>query len=184
MEGHTEEELRDRLNLAPESYRSMFRSLEDLILQVARYDLAAQMQEDDRLLGSAQNAAEEVTVLLLVGVSRLRGYHPQYFAQLQRNYPAVWEIYSTHTQHHTFHKIYEVFNKGVMTGIFRKDLNLELVTKICIAQLNMLLNPSLFPPSRYNPAEVFRSIFLYYTRGICTEQGGKMAEAYFAKISL
>lgn len=173
-----------RLNLSPESFRGLFSNLEDLIMQVARFDLAAQKLEDDRLLGSAQNAAEEVTVLLLMGVSRLQGYHPQYFAQLRRHHPAVWDIYSTHTQNHTFHKIYEVLNKGVLTGIFRKDLNLELVTKIVIAQLNMLLNPNLFPPTRHNLAEVFRSIFLYYTRGICTEQGSKMAEAYFAKISL
>ena len=48
----------------------------------------------------------------------------------------------------------------------------------------MMINPKVFPPEKYDLSEVFRSIYLYYVRGICTETGGKLAEAYFAKSSL
>lgn len=184
VEAHSEQELSDRLNLTPAAFAGMFQSLEGMLQQIARYDLEEQEKEVERLLSSARNAAEEVTILMLTGLSRLKNYHPEYFMQLRRIYPSVWEIYSRHTQHYTYYKVYEVLNKGILSNIFRKDINLELVTKIVIAQLGLLLNPSLFPPSRYNLAEVFRSIYLYYTRGICTEQGAKLAEAYFAKTSI
>ena len=46
----------------------------------------------------------------------------------------------------------------------------------------MLLNPQAFPPDRYNMREVFRSIFLYYIRGICTDEGARIAAEYFARL--
>jgi hypothetical protein len=47
----------------------------------------------------------------------------------------------------------------------------------------MVLNPVVFPPERYNLAEVFRSIYLYYIRGICTDAGARVVEAFFARNS-
>ena len=58
---------------------------------------------------------------------------------------------------------------------------MQLVTEKLIEQLNMLLNPLVFPPDRYNMAEVFRSIFLYYIRGICTDEGSRIAAEHFAR---
>ena len=49
-------------------------------------------------------------------------------------------------------------------------------------QLNLLLNPQVFPPGRFNIAEVFRSIFLYYIRGICTDEGARIAAEHFVRL--
>ena len=49
-------------------------------------------------------------------------------------------------------------------------------------QLNLLLNPPVFPPDRFNMAEVFRSIFLYYIRGICTDEGARITAEHFARL--
>ncbi|GAB2708413.1 hypothetical protein GCM10011495_34710 [Hymenobacter frigidus] len=46
----------------------------------------------------------------------------------------------------------------------------------------MLLNPSVFPPARFNMAEVLRSIFLYYIRGICTDEEARITAEYFAQL--
>ena len=59
---------------------------------------------------------------------------------------------------------------------------LQLVTKILIEQVNMLLDPQIFPPARVNMSAVFRSIFLYYIRGICTDNGARIAAGHFARL--
>ncbi|MBU6119692.1 hypothetical protein [Hymenobacter siberiensis] len=51
-----------------------------------------------------------------------------------------------------------------------------------LEQLNVMLNPQVFPPDRYNMREVFRSIFLYYIRGICTDDGARIAAEHFARL--
>jgi hypothetical protein len=69
-------------------------------------------------------------------------------------------------------------------GYFRKDINLQLVTKIILEQFNLIINPHVFPPDRYDMGEVFRSIYLYYVRGLCTDKGSKLAEEYFSKSNI
>ena len=46
----------------------------------------------------------------------------------------------------------------------------------------MVLNPLVFPPGWFGPAKVFRSIFLYYIRGICTDEGARIAAKHFARL--
>ena len=79
-------------------------------------------------------------------------------------------------------QLQQLLNDGIRSRLFRSDINIQLVTKILMEQLNMLLNPQVFPPDRYNMAEVFRSIFLYYIRGICTDEGARIAAEHFARL--
>ena len=46
----------------------------------------------------------------------------------------------------------------------------------------MLLNPQVFLPERFNIVEVFRSIFLYYIRSICTDKSAQITAEHFARL--
>ena len=50
-----------------------------------------------------------------------------------------------------------------------------------LKQVALMLNPQVFPPDCYNMSKVFRSIFLYYIRGICTDEGARIAAEHFAR---
>jgi hypothetical protein len=101
-----------------------------------------------------------------------------------QRYPEAWQLSMQYVSGNNQHVNSEILNRGIIQGYFRKDINLQLVTKIILEQFFMMINPRVFPPEKYELTEVFRSIYLYYVRGICTETGGKLAEAYFAKSSL
>ena len=79
-------------------------------------------------------------------------------------------------------QLQQLLNDGIRNRLFRFDINIQLVTRILLEQLNMMLNPQVFPPDRFNMAEVFRSIFLYYIRGICTDEGARIAAEHFARL--
>lgn len=66
--------------------------------------------------------------------------------------------------------------------MFRSDINIQLVTIILIQQVNIVLTPGIFPAGSFQVAEIFRSIFLYYIRGLCTDQGARLAAEHFARI--
>ena len=79
-------------------------------------------------------------------------------------------------------QLQQLLNDGIRARLFRSDINIQLVTKILIEQLNLMLNPRIFPAERFSPAEVFRSIFLYYIRGIRTNEGARIAAEHFARL--
>ena len=75
-------------------------------------------------------------------------------------------------------QLQQLLNDEIRNRLFRSDINIQLVTKALMEQINL----PVFPPDRFNMAEVFRSIFLYYIRGICTDERPRIAAEYFARL--
>ena len=75
-------------------------------------------------------------------------------------------------------QLQQLLNDEIRNRLFRSDINIQLVTKALMEQINL----PVFPPDRFNMAEVFRSIFLYYIRGICTDEGARIAAEHFARL--
>lgn len=180
LENISEPNLLNKLDISQATFREIFKDLPDLVNQVMVYDLAVQRHEHAQILGNSPNAVEDIMRLLVHGINQVKKVNPSYYLHLQRYYPQAWQIGLAHLQSYSQPQIHGIINKGVLEGNFRKDINIPLVTKIIMEQLNMLLNPAMFPPDRYNLAEVFRSIFLYYLRGLCTDTGARQAEHFFA----
>ena len=184
IEANTEEDILRKLNIPASVYHELFSSKADMVKQVAIYDIETQKKEQARLLANALNPVEEIMILLQNGISTLKVINPIMISDQQQYYPEAWALTYDYLSNYSHHQNSAILNRGILQGYFRKDINLQLVTKIIMEQFFMIINPALFPPSRYDLAEVFRSTYLYYVRGICTEQGGKMAEEYFTKNNL
>lgn len=181
IERNSEEELIRYLGIQEYEYRGLFSSKSEMVRQVVQYDMQEQEKQDELLLQKASNSVEEIILLLQNGIKELKSVSPAYITDLQQYYPEVWHVCLEHLNTYNYHLNLDVINKGILQGYFRKDINLQLVVKIILEQFNMIINPAVFPPDRYELGEVFRSVYLYYVRGICTEQGGKLAEEYFSR---
>lgn len=184
IEINSEEELIRKLDIRKSTYHELFRSKAEMVKQVTVYNIEKQKAEQRQLLAEAGNPVEEIMILLRNGITQMQVTNPTFIMDLQQHYPESWALTLDYLSNYSQHLNAEIINKGILQGYFRRDINLQLVTKIILEQFFMMINPSVFPPERYNLSEVFRSIYLYYVRGICTELGGKMAEAYFAQNNL
>lgn len=184
IEANKEEDILIKAGIPGSTYQELFFSKAHMVKHVMLYDIEAQKREQAQLLANARNPVEEIMILLQNGISKLKTINPIMISDLQQHYPESWALTYDYLTNYSNHQNSQILNRGILQGYFRKDINLQLVTKIIMEQFFMMINPAVFPPSRYDLAEVFRSIYLYYMRGICTEMGGKMAEEYFAKNNL
>lgn len=184
LDGITAESMIQQLDVSQEAFEGIFTNPEDLVSQVVSFDATLREARHKELLADSQNAVEDLMLLVQDGIRELTDTSPVFYAQLQEHYPAAWEKLQSHLDSYSYPLIAGILNKGVLEGNFRRDINIQLVTKIIMEQVLMLLNPAVFPPERYNLAEVFRSIFLYYMRGLCTDTGSRLAEAFFSRNSL
>ena len=184
LENITEAGMMQRLSISQATFREIFTDMNDMVVQVMTYDAELQVEEHRRLLTNSASAVDDILILLKNGIDNLKKTNPVLFTQLQQDYPKAWANSLEHVNSYSYPKVHSILNKGVLEGNFRQDVNLVLVSKIIFEQLYMMLNPLVFPPDRYNLAEVFRSIYLYYIRGICTNNGAKLAEDFFSRNQL
>ena len=180
IEANSDADLIRKLDIRQSTFHELFPSRDNMVKQVVQYDIVEDQKRQTNLLSKASNPVEEIMLLLQDGIREIKQVNPVYIGDLQR-YPEAWQISMQHVIDNNQHVNAEILNRGILQGYFRKDINLQLVTKIIVEQFFMMINPASFPPAKYDLAEVFRSVYLYYVRGICTDMGGKLAEEYFAK---
>lgn len=183
IEANTEEDIVRKLDIRPSTYHELFADRKDMVMQVVRYDIEQQQRAQAQLLTKASNPVEEIMLLLKDGIKKMKEVNPVYIMDMQ-HYPEAWKFSMDYISENNQQVNAEILNRGIIQGYFRKDINLQLVTKIILEQFMMMINPAVFPPNKYDLAEVFRSIYLYYVRGICTDIGGRLAEEFFAKNNL
>ncbi|MBK0404229.1 TetR/AcrR family transcriptional regulator [Adhaeribacter sp. BT258] len=184
VEANTEPELRSKLDISQATFNELFASKASLVRETVLHDIEKQKKHHLNITQNAHSAIEEILILLQDGIKNIKVTNPAYVTDLQQHYPEVWEIALDHLNTYSYHQIYDILNRGVQAGEFRKDINLQLVTKIMLEMVGLLLNPQTFPPDRYNLSEVYRSIYLYYIRGICTDSGSKVAEKFFSTYNI
>jgi len=178
----TEQKIIEQFNLTEKDFFEHFRDKEDFLRQAVDFDLEGKKKEDADIHQTAGNLIEEIILLFRHYTKQLISINSSYFVQIQHLYPQIWRTYTRHTQMHGYYQFYDLINLGIQQGFFHRSINIEIVTKAMIEQINVMHNTHLFPKHRYNMGEVFRSIFLYYLKGICTEKGSQLADQVFANL--
>lgn len=151
-----------------------------LLRHVLGLDLARQKQDHLRLYQEYPSAVERLFGLIGYSITDLADTGPQYLVDLSQN-TGAWELLQEHLADYSSPQLQQLLNDGIRQGLFRSDINIRLVTIIIVQQLGIVLTPNIFPPM-VSTAEVFRSVFLYYIRGLCTDAGARQAAEHFARM--
>lgn len=163
-------------------FTAQFPTRVEFVHQAMLADLERQKRDHTALYAEFTSAVERLYGLLDLGLRDLSKMPDTFYSELQAGFPESWDAVMDHLTTYSAPQLQQLLNDGIRSKLFRSDINIQLVTKIILEQLNMMLNPQVFPPDRYNMREVFRSIFLYYIRGICTDDGARIAAEHFARL--
>ncbi|WP_192822599.1 TetR/AcrR family transcriptional regulator [Rufibacter sp. LB8] len=177
----TEASILSRVDISSATFNEFFPGgMEDLVMQVVEFDLETRQQDHDALFEGVDSPLERLLLVVQFGLEQLRASVPTVLQEIMEGYPKAWAVYWEGSNTYTNHLVHELLNDGVLKKELRHDINIQLVTKIMLEQLALVVNPAVFSPEHYNVAEVFRSVFLYYIRGLCTDEGMKQADRFFS----
>ncbi|WP_426058227.1 TetR/AcrR family transcriptional regulator [Hymenobacter sp. B1770] len=174
--------LAQALSISVDDLKVYYPDRAKLVHSTVLADMERQKREHTALYAQYPSAVERLYGLLQLGLRDLNTIPGGFYSDLQSDFPQAWEAMLEHLNTYSAPQLQQLLNDGIRNKVFRSDININLVTKILMEQLNMMLNPNVFSPERYNMAEVFRSIFLYYIRGICTDEGARIAAEHFTRL--
>ena len=107
---------------------------------------------------------------------------PQY--QLQKYYPDLY----ANLKEKEFESIGNLFSKsiikGIKTGLFRKELNVDFVVRIFFNGIRGIKDIHLFPIEQFEIDHLMVAFSEYHLRAICTLQGISKLEQYKKELNL
>lgn len=177
-----EEQVAVALDLSLREFRQQFGSKAELILQVCRYNMQRQQHEHTELFANLGTPVECLLALLHHSLQELRRSPHYDYHLLREQYPVVWNAIQEFLQQYSYPLLTRLLQEGIIEGQFRADLNAPFIARIMLAQFSLVVNEDLFPPDTTNLADVYRNIFFYYVRGLCTDEGVRLAISHFNRM--
>lgn len=106
----------------------------------------------------------------------LKNRPPRLINNLKKYYPNVWEILDEIKKKHLFTCITENMDRGKEQGLYRNDVNSNIIAKLMMNTVDALVNDATFPLTQYDFKSLLKENRIYHIRGIATNKGIKYLE--------
>ena len=104
--------------------------------------------------------------------------NPRVFYDLQKYFPECWKVFREFKEYQMIAKIEKNMRKGIKEGVFRGDLDIKIIAKLRVEQIEMSMNPLIFPPDKFNIAEVHTTMLELFLHGIASTKGHALIGKY------
>lgn len=128
------------------------------------------------VISESKNAIEAIFVFMREAIKAMKAVNPVFFKDFEKLYPVLWKKMEKEGIEKKYTFSAKLLNKGIEEGLFRKDLNVEIVSKLLHEQIGLLVDESIFPRDKYDFTEVFQNIIINFTRGISTPKGSEFID--------
>ena len=106
----------------------------------------------------------------------LKNRSPRLINNLKKYYPNVWEILDEIKKKHLFTCITENMDRGKEQGLYRNEVNSNIIAKLMMNTVDALVDDATFPLTQYDFKSLLEENRVYHIRGIATNKGIKYLE--------
>ncbi len=144
---------------------------DDLVLKVFGSFIQMEQATCLSIAENNENAIDEMIEISKHVNQTLNHLHPSIHFDMEKYYPETWKIFNKHKTEFVYDCMLNNMKKGIKQGLYRKNLLPDVIAKLFIEKMDMFFDGKVFPPNKYNFAEVHLEYMRYHIRGISTEKG-------------
>lgn len=139
-------------------------------------DFEIKMMAD--LREKSKGAIDEMFKLAEYVVEMLRNMSPSVVYDLKKYYHSTWDKIESLHNVHVYNLIRENIELGKKQGVYRSEVNTDIVAKLYVGKTSLLVDGDLFPIKDYNQADLFKTYFSYHIHGIASPKGLSLLDKY------
>jgi len=165
------------LGISKKTLYQYVKSKEDLIEKLFYYDEMKWDIEMAKLKIDEMNAIEILVQVSLRVFEEMGNLNPKLKFELKKYYEPIFQQFMVRKQNHIFSQISKNIERGITEGLYRSDVNIDLVAGLYVRNLVMMHNNDFCIVENITFEEVFLVMFENHIRAISTPEG----IAYFEK---
>ncbi len=149
-----------------------------LIRKVIRMHLESEKKEIDAISKESKDAIHEMLMIARHTSIKLREANPSTMYDLQKYYPDSWLEFQSLHEEYVFEVIKNNIIKGIDSGIYRDNIQPDIIAKFYVGKSFILVDDKVFPSSTYRVEELFNEFFSYHIHGIASQKGLELLEKH------
>lgn len=177
----TMDDIANELGISKKTIYKFYKNKEELVDEAACYFHENIHSTINNICAMGYNAIEENYEIKKTFKDMFKNSDDSPMYQLEKYYPKTYKkiIYNEFS---VFKEcITNNLLKGIQENIYRKDINLELITKFYLSLMLSIHNVILYPYNKNTMNEMEMHVLEYHTRAIATEKGLQVLEEQLEK---
>lgn len=174
----TMNEIANDLGVSKKTLYEFFPAKKDIINKITRDFLNEQSEEHAKILKECKDAVDELLRLMDSILHVFESLDVRVIYDMQRYYPEAWNIFLNHKEETILRDITMNLQRGIDEGLFRKNINVDIIARMRLELVQMAMDPKCFPPELFDIKDVHQQMLLQYVNGLCTKNGHELINTY------
>jgi len=178
----TMDDVAKHLCISKKTLYEFFTDKEDLVRNVVLMDHTNRIKFFDGIKDKNLNAIEELFEVYRMINSMFRNYNPSMEYDIHKYYPDLYSKNKIIRRKKMYDTMYGNMNKGKKEGLYRKDLNSNIIARLHVLKVENMFDNEIFTMEELASVKVFNEVFVYHMQGIMSASGRSFFENNFARL--
>ena len=167
----TMDDIASGMGISKKTIYQHFENKNDLVEAVTMHLFETISCGIDEILTLKKNPIEELFLIKDFVLKNLKNESTSPIYQLQKYYPQIHKTLMSLQFDKMGDCVVDNLKKGMEQGLFRDDINVELIARFYFAGMTSIKDAELFNPTQFSSKDVQETYLEYHLRGICTLKG-------------
>lgn len=172
------DEVANQLGMSKKTIYQFYTDKDALVEDVINIELGSNEKECRNQKIQSENAVHEMFLAMDMVLEVFTKMNPAVIFDLEKYHPKAFRKYSDYKNKFLYTVIKENLDNGITEGLYREEVQTDIMTRFRLASIFLVLNPDLFPLSKHNLAEVITEVTDNFLYGLATPKGQKLIQKY------
>ena len=177
----TMDDIARELGISKKTIYQHFEDKDAIVLAGIETHFCCERADSERMQAEAPDPIAEVVMASEQMRQMMTGMNPAMVFELKRYYPRAWDLFTEFKNGFVLDLIRKNLLKGIEMGLYRADLNVEVMARLRNEEVELGFDPDIFSPRQFNILDTQLTILDHFFRGVVTPQGLNLYEDYLYK---
>lgn len=155
-----------------------FANKDEMVHAVMQQHLTETQHDCEQVQEQATSAIDELFRMMDWMRRQFSEVHPSIFYDMQKFYPATWQLWVSHKHEYILTQIIDNLRRGIAEELYRPELDVEVLARLRLAQIELAFNADAYPPRQFEVQRLQQVILEHFMLGVATLKGHKLINSY------
>ncbi|MEO7174400.1 MAG: TetR/AcrR family transcriptional regulator [Saprospiraceae bacterium] len=174
----TMDDIARELGISKKTLYKFVDNKEDLITMITTEHLRRERNIVDCIHIEAKDPIHEFINIVDHLIVQIQGMSQSTMYDLQKYYKENWNSFECFQREFVLNRVQENLKKGVEMGLYRSNINVDIIARFYISKPMTLLDEQLFPSKQFDKPTLLKNYLVYHIHGIATAKGLELFHEY------
>lgn len=172
------DDIAKHLGMSKKTIYQFFSDKDEIVFTLGKATQEMHSKHFAQIAKSSNDPIDEIVQTMKHIAAIFNQMNPNIFYDLQKYHPKSWENFKSFKEKFMLQLVIDNIERGQKEGLYRADIDPKVIARLRIEEVEMGMNPVIFPPDKYKLVDVEVALLDHWIHGICTLKGHKLLNKY------